>query len=93
MLEKRHQIYYTGEFLAGKYHGYGHKLGEFAPAPFSYKGYYEEGKAHGKGELIMHENYYIGNLQRGQRKGYGCDLIANSSAFLGPFKDDRRHGY
>ena len=41
----------------------------------------------------MHENYYIGNLQRGQRKGCGCDLIANSSAFLGPFKDDRRHGH
>ena len=82
-----------GEFFGGREHGYGHKRGEFGQAKFSYKGDYKEGKAHGKGEMIMLENYYIGNLRRGKRFGQGCDLIDSSSAFLGPFKNDKRHGH
>ena len=93
MLATSHPACYMGQFFGGNLHGYGHKLGLFGQTKFSYKGYYEEGEEHGKGEMIRQENYYIGNLQRGLRQGHGCDLINNSSVFLGCFKNDKRHGY
>ena len=68
LLKRRNnQISYFGEFHGGLEHGYGHIEGLNGQRKCSYKGDYEEGKAHGKGEMMLLGNYYIGNLKRGKR--------------------------
>jgi hypothetical protein len=80
---------YEGEFLNGKYHGYGRyifKDGEI------YEGYFANGKKHGKGkEIFTDGSVYEGELFENNRQGKGTFTIADWK-YVGDFKNHVREG-
>jgi hypothetical protein len=80
---------YEGEFLNGKYHGYGRyifKNGEI------YEGYFANGKKHGKGkEIFTDGSVYEGELFENNRQGKGIFTIGDWK-YVGDFKNHVREG-
>jgi hypothetical protein len=80
---------YEGEFLNGKYHGYGKYVfldGEI------YEGYFANGKRHGKGKEIYKDgSVYEGELFEDNRQGKGTFTIGDWK-YVGDFKNHVREG-
>ncbi len=87
--------FYEGEFLNG-YHGYGKYYDKSEDA--TYIGYWQNGKAEGKGKLTFGKNseypnrYYDGDWKNGEMDGFGRYDWPDKGTYLGPWKDGEQHG-
>ena len=80
---------YEGEFLNGKYHGYGRYV--FSDGEI-YEGYFANGKRHGKGkEIHTNGSVYEGELFENNRQGKGTYTMGDWK-YVGDFKNHVREG-
>ena len=69
---KTNEFVYTGEFVEGKFNGYG--IIEYIIKEAVYKGFFKDGLKHGKGKFTTFGNYsieYEGDWVDDKKEGYG----------------------
>lgn len=80
-----------GEFNQFVKHGYG--IEKFTNGD-SYRGYYEKGKPHGRGEYTWRNvAVYRGEFKQGLREGEGVWKGASGDEYHGHYSSDRKNGY
>lgn len=87
---------YEGEFLNGKFHGFG--IYQFKPGKENrgdrYVGNFRDGQMTSNGTYYFaNGEKYIGNFQDGQRNGLGTQYMKNGDRFSGEWKNDQFHGF
>ena len=68
------ELMYEGEFLDGKYHGYG----KYSSSYGTYEGEFKNGERDGQGTLILHGVKYVGDFKNGNKHGMGVESYKES---------------
>lgn len=88
---KEDEMYYEGEFLNTKLHGYGTWENRLTGTNFS--GYFKQDKFHGFGNLVEKNGFYVGNFLNSNKFGYGVyDELMTGNKFMGMWHENKKHG-
>lgn len=89
--KQEHTVYYIGEKINEKPHGYG--VGLWSNGGM-YKGEWKNGQRDGKGTYIWKDGeIYEGEWVDGKRNGEGKYLWKDRHYYIGSWNENKRHGY